>query len=248
MSDYRVLLAADDCNRKPWLHRYTECSYGNPTEQFIFDGRSFSRSSLNYLLGLAMLKKHLNDIKEISVLEVGGGFGTLGEILAAAGFKIWRYIGIDIPPNSFIAEKYLAATLGSSSVAGYTDTLSMREIKLNELPSASALCSWQIQKLVGRVDLFVNFISFQEMEPYVVFNYLSHENRLEAKWVLLQHIREDKNLRSADCSVGVEASTRSEDYIHMLPNYQLIEQNVLPFCFRTVDGFNSELLLFKRRK
>lgn len=248
LADYRVLLAADDGYRKPWLHHFSESSFGNPIEQFTFDRRFFSRSSLNYLLGLAMLKKHLKDIEEINVLEVGGGFGTLGEILAAAGFKRWRYIDIDIPPNSFIAQKYLSAALGSASVAGYADTRSMGEIIIDKLPEISALCSWQIQKLAGHVDLFVNFISFQEMEPYVVSNYLSHGTRLGAKWVLLRNMREGKNLVSADCNVGVESPTTSEDYINMLPDYQLIDRNVLPFGFRTVDGFNSELLLFKRRE
>jgi len=246
LADYRVLLAADDHYRKPWLHHFSESSFGNPIEQFTFEGRFFSRSSLNYLLGLAMLKKHFSDIEEINVLEVGGGFGTLGEILAATGFKRWRYIDIDIPPNSFIAEKYLLAALESASVTGYADTRNMGEIIIDKLPEISALCSWQIQKLVGHVDLFVNFISFQEMEPCVVSNYLAHGTRLGARWVLLRNMREGKNLASADCNVGVESPTTSEDYINMLPDYQLIDRNVLPFGFQTVDGFNSELLLFKR--
>jgi len=32
----------------------------------------------------------------------------------------------------------------------------------------------------------------------------------------------------------------------MLPNYTLIDRNVHPFGFETVDGFHSELMLFKR--
>jgi hypothetical protein len=33
----------------------------------------------------------------------------------------------------------------------------------------------------------------------------------------------------------------------MLTNYDLIERNVHPFGFQTVDGFHSELMLLKRR-
>ena len=239
-----MLSAADNLSRKPYLHHFSESSYGNPVEQFTFDERNFSRSSLNCLLGLFMWKNHVEDLEELNVLEVGGGFGSLGEILASAGFLRWKYI--DIPPNSFIAEKYLSAVLGASNIAGYADTQSIGEIVIDELPIASALCSWQVQKLVAHIDLFVNFISFQEMEPPVASNYLLHVDRLNAKWILLRNLREGKQLLSADCSVGVKTPTKSKDYIQMLPDYRLIEQNVIPFGFQTIDGYNSELLLFKR--
>ena len=93
LSDYRVLLAADDPDRLPALRRFSECSFGTPQEQFAFDGRCFSRSSLNYLLGLAFLKKHLAGELVRTVLEVGGGFDALGEILAAGedgGLALYR--------------------------------------------------------------------------------------------------------------------------------------------------------------
>lgn len=93
LSDYRVLLAADDPDRLQALLRYSECSFGTPQEQFAFDGRRFTRSSLNYLMGLAFLKKHLAGEPVRTVLEVGGCFGTLGEILAAGrdgGLALYR--------------------------------------------------------------------------------------------------------------------------------------------------------------
>jgi len=54
-----------------------------------------------------------------TVLEVGGGFGTLGEILATTGIDDLRYIDIDIPPMSFIAQSYLCDVLGAGNVATY---------------------------------------------------------------------------------------------------------------------------------
>ncbi|NIB31764.1 putative sugar O-methyltransferase [Pseudonocardia sp. MCCB 268] len=46
----------------------------------MFDGRLFSRSSFNYLRGLVLLKRAVPDLDVSTVLEIGGGFGTLGEI------------------------------------------------------------------------------------------------------------------------------------------------------------------------
>ena len=247
LSDYRVLKAADDPGKLPYLHRFSESTAGSPVEHFEFDGRKFSRSSLNYLLGMAFLKKHLNGDVPRTVLEIGGGFGTLGEVLASSGIDGIKYIDIDIPPTSFVAQHYLGEVLGRENVATYAQTAAMATIDIDRLPRASVLCSWQIEKLRGAVDLFVNFISFQEMEPHIVRNYLDHVTRLGARWVLLRNMREGKQVRK-DGSVGVETPTLGDDYLAMLDAYRLVERNVHPFGYQTVDGFNSELLLLRRKE
>lgn len=244
-ADYRVLKASDATHQKPYLHEFSESDFGNPVEQFEFDGHRYSRSSLNYLLGLAMLKQHIDTPSIQTVLEIGGGFGTLGEILVQSGLPDIRYIDVDIPPVQFVAASYLKHVLGSKNVAAYEQT---RNSVLNicNLPKATVLCNWQIEELHGQVDLFVNFISFQEMEPHIVTNYLRHVDRLKSRWILLRNMREGKQKRT-NVSVGVETPILSQDYISMLSNYTLIARNVHPFGYETVDGFNSELLLLERK-
>lgn len=61
LADYRVLLASDNPVKLLYLHTFSESKFGKPYEQFEFGGSLFSRSSLNYLLGLSMLKKYLDD-------------------------------------------------------------------------------------------------------------------------------------------------------------------------------------------
>jgi len=246
LADYRVLVAADEPSRLPHLHNFSESSFGNPIEQFEFSGRRFSRSSLNYLLGLTFLKKHLGSESLQTVLEIGGGFGTLGEILSQSAIKDIRYIDIDIPPTQFVAEQYLANVLGTSKVASFRTTVDSESIAIESLPMATVLCSWQIERLQGKVDLFVNFISFQEMEPPVVDNYLQHVRRLDTRWILLRNMREGKQKKTIEKN-GVEIPIKHEDYLRMLPDYELIESNVHPFGYQTVDGFHSELLLFRKK-
>ena len=245
-SDYRVLLAADRPDVLPYLHTFTESTAGAPIEQFEFDGRKFSRSALNYLLGLAFLKKHLDKECIRTVIEIGGGFGTLGEILSHSGTEGGRYIDLDIPPTSYAAQYYLSTALGSEHVATYAQTRNLSEIDIESLPKAAVLCAWQIEKLRGQVDLFVNFISFQEMEPHIVHNYLGQVERLGTRWVLLRNMREGKQKRKTG-GVGVETPITSEDYQDMLPAYDLVARNVHPYGYKTVDGFHSELMLFKRK-
>jgi len=92
----------------------------------------------------------------------------------------------------------------------------------------------------------VNFISFQEMEPHIVRNYLGHVARLGARWVLLRNLREGKQRRQQGW-LGVDHPILGDDYLAMLPAYELVERNVLPFGYRTVDNFHSELLLLRRK-
>jgi len=93
----------------------------------------------------------------------------------------------------------------------------------------------------------VNFISFQEMEPQIARNYLTHVSRLGTRWILLRNLREGKQRRSSPTTEGVDTPILAEDYIAMLPDYTLVERNVNPFGYRTVDHFHSELLLLKRK-
>lgn len=245
LSDYRALLAADDPKQLPFLNKFSESKFGTPIEQFEFDGCRFSRSSLNYLLGLSLLKKHLNGEVPRTVLEIGGGFGTLGEILIKAEIDGLRYVDIDIPPISFIAQHYLIETFGKEDVTTFAETDKMDSIEIDSLTKATVLCPWQIEKLKGQVDLFVNFISFQEMEPHIVKNYLMHVSRLEAKWILLRNLREGKNRRRGE-ELGVDSPVLGDDYLGMLKEYELVDRNVLPFGYQTVDNFHSELLVLKR--
>ena len=110
------------------------------------------------------------------------------------------------------------------------------------------LCPWQLPKLQGQIDLFVNFISFQEMEPDIVAHYLEQVARLETRYVLLRNLREGKELALADRPLGVRKPTTAADYDRFLPDYELVAANVLPFGYMTVDGYNSELRLYGRKQ
>ena len=74
--------------------------------------------------------------------------------------------------------------------------------------------------------------------------FLSHITRLGTRWILLRNMLEGKQLRRNDL-VGVDAPILSDDYLKMLPAYELVDRNIVPFGYETVDGYHSELLLLK---
>jgi putative sugar O-methyltransferase len=243
LADYRVLMAANKDADAFGLTTFSESNVGNPIEQFDFDGRRYSRSSLNYLLGLSLLKRYADLSKIKTVLEIGGGFGTLGEIIGKAPTEGIRYIDIDIPPINFVADYYLRTCFGSQRVLSGMDPSETNPIHINSLPQISVMCSWQLEYLVGEIDLFVNFISFQEMEPLVVANYIEKVSKLRPKFLLLRNLREGKRKRCGEAS-GVEIPILGSDYQNILSRYRMIASETRIFGYETVDGFHSEISLY----
>jgi len=247
-SDYRVLKASNkDCI--PYTNKVSESKVGSPIEQYTFDDRNFSRSFLNYLLGLNFLKKHVDSSSIKNVMEIGGGFGTLGEILLGDERNDIFYINADIPPVSFVSSYYLKEVFGKENIADYGDLYEEKLLDINILRQkykAVNLCSWQIEKLKGKIDLFVNFISFQEMEPDVVNNYCKYIRELSPKFILLRNIEEGKKMKDENTIYGVETPILGNDYDTFLPEYELVASDSEVFGFKTEDNFNSQLRLYKR--
>lgn len=246
-ADFRVF-AASPANQH--LGAFSESAIGNPAEQFSFDERQYSRSALNYLLGLCFLSRHTDIAAITTVLEIGGGFGTLGEILSqTSGGGEFRYVDLDIPPTCLFAEHYLKHACPEHFGGAVEDYVSGDDpIEIDALSPLSVLPNWAIERLSGSIDLFVNFISFQEMEPHVVQNYLDHVDRLAPKWILLRNLREGKQRRSASNLVGVDEPVLSEFYLEALSKtYDCVDADAQVFGYTTSDNFHSELLVFRRR-
>lgn len=248
-SDYRVLKASNK-DVKPFTDKVSESNIGNPLEQFKFDERKFSRSFLNYLLGLNFLKSHVDTTNIKTVVEIGGGFGTLGEILLGDDRNEIFYINLDIPPVAFVSTYYLQNVFTNKKIADYRmlkdkEILDITSLKLEF--DAINTCSWQIEKLQGKIDLFVNFISFQEMEPEVVYNYCFHIRRLNPELVLLRNIKEGKKKKDEKTQYGVEIPILADDYDTFLPEYELVAVDSTIFGFITEDNFHSQLRVYKRK-
>ncbi|WP_153913940.1 putative sugar O-methyltransferase [Shewanella sp. TC10] len=248
-SDFRVFKASETL-KPPYTEHFSESTIGSPIEQFEFLGQRFSRSSLNYLLALNFLKQHVTDIPINKVLEIGGGFGSLGEILLSDKRNNTFYLNVDIAPTCLFSTYYLQNIFGRDKIADYKMLKSENDFSLTQLASkyqGAVMCPWQLPEVTGELDLFVNSISFQEMEPDIVQNYLEHVARLNCQYVLLRNLREGKQLSTDGSHLGVKKQTKSDDYDRFLPEYQLLATNVHPFGFETIDGFHSELRLYKRK-
>lgn len=248
-SDYRVLKATNK-DIQPFTDKVSESNIGKPLEQFEFDGRKFSRSFLNYLLGLNFLKSKVDTSNIKTVMEIGGGFGTLGEILLGEERNDIFYINLDIPPVVFASTYYLQNVFFNKKIADYgilknEEVLDIEVLKFKY--DAINTCAWQIEKLKGKIDLFVNFISFQEMEPEIVNNYCKYIRELNPEFILLRNIKEGKKKKDENTVYGVENPILADDYDTFFPEYDLVAIDSSILGFKTEDNFHSQLRVYKRK-
>ncbi|MEA1922170.1 MAG: putative sugar O-methyltransferase [Pseudomonadota bacterium] len=247
--DYLTFRRFDNpCNR-PKLDSVCESQVGNPLQQFEFSGNLYSRSFLNYLRGLVYLKSLVDTDTITSVLEIGGGYGTLGEIFLKSDFDRYFYVNVDIPPLAYISTRYLEEVFGKENVAGYDVTKEMDVIDVAEMSKrykAMVLCSWQLPRLQGVFDLFVNYISFQEMEPDVVENYAKHVNRLVKNYILLRNQRYGKQVANKVGDFGVLEPVTREHYLKFFSGFDLVGVDSKTFG-EEKGGFASEVMVLNRQ-
>ena len=73
-----------------------------------------------------------------------------------------------------MAQWYLSKVFKLKKIHSLKKFEKNKVLNINKLGKLNFLCPWHIEKLRGKICLFVNFISFQEMEPEIVNNYLTY--------------------------------------------------------------------------
>jgi len=160
-----------------------ESGIGHPPQHFRLapqQQEAWGRPYLNYLLCLAALSRHV-DKEPTSFLEIGGGFGVLGEIVLARSDTA-RYVNVDIPPLVTVSSYYLTELFGHERVLTYDERVpSTGPI---DVPDSACLPNWRLEDVSGPFDVFVNSYSFQEMEPPVVEHYVDAVCRMGVEYVV----------------------------------------------------------------
>lgn len=240
-ADYRVFLASNK-NSFPDISNSSESLIGNPVEYFSFDNKNLSKSYLYYLLGINFLKNNLSTNRIHNVLELGGGYGTLGEILLKSSPDFF-YLNIDIPPVAAVSSYYLSELFGHDKVFTYDKSQNISEINIEEIKTkyrCAVLCPWQLSKIVGKFELFVNFCSFQEMEPKIVKNYIEYVEKLTTDFVLLRNSKFGKRIADKKNNIGVKQPTTTEMMYKMFETFRLVATDS-DIYGQTGQGVNSEI-------
>lgn len=249
LMDYHIFRAADT-DVAPNLSEVSQSTYGSPAEHFVFEGRTYGAAFLRYLKCLVFLKKKVKAHRVRKVLEIGGGYGVLGEILLKSQGRPYFYLDVDIPPVAYVATNYLQTVFGEAAVADYHVTRDMETIDVDDLQArgyrAAVLCPWQLERVKGSFELFMNSASFQEMEPEVTANYATQVARLVTDFLLLKNSRHGKPM-ATEQSIGVIQPTTRKHYLEAFSDFDLVAMDAATFGI-DYGGFASEVMVFQRKR
>jgi len=213
-------------------------------------GRNVTRSLLNYSRAITLLKKTADTSDLSSALEIGGGYGTLGEILLKARPDDGFFVNVDIPPVAAVSTHYLSEVFGRETVLGYAESREMDSLDLDELRQlyrAVVLCPWQLPSVVGRVDMFANFMSFQEMEPPVVSRYCELVEPLTERFVLLRNSATGKQQVAAG-QLGVLEPVTTDFVVDRFPAFEERARDSFVHGDESPDrSFRSEVVVLERQ-
>ena len=189
-----------------------ESAAGAPPQEFpLLSGSTarWTRPSLNYLLCLAGLSRHV-DAPPRRFLELGGGYGALGEIVLSRDPEA-VYVDLDLPPLLTVASWYLD-TLFGDRVATYESMAAAGPLALD---GSACLPNWRFGDIRGPFDVFVNSFSFQEMEPDVVERYARDVAALDVTWVISLNSRAGKPVQDARNPIGVLTQVTSQGIVEI---------------------------------
>jgi putative sugar O-methyltransferase len=141
-------------------------------------GEAIAQTYVDFLMRFHNFGQHL-DFSEVRVaFEIGGGFGAWPHLLLSMYPNVRKIVYLDIPPMIYVGTQYLKHFFGDA-VIDYRQTKDLEKISFRDDDSREilCLCSWQIEKLDIKADLFWNTASFSEMTPDIVGNYATHVAR-----------------------------------------------------------------------
>ena len=156
----------------PILDSVEDSSVGNPVV-FDLDGRKYSSNLLRRITTVAVMLQCAPEAPRRRILEIGGGYGVMPEILMKLDRgDIDYFVALDIPPIVHIQTQYLKSVF-PGRVMDYRAVRDMPAIRPEDIAgSILVIPPWMLPRLDLDFDLLYNSISFQEMEPAVVENYL----------------------------------------------------------------------------
>lgn len=213
--DFDAARLSWDQERWPFdLNGFGESGVGQPVRHYaLTDSKPrWGKPYLNYLLCLAALSRHVEGAAPTSFLEIGGGFGVLGEILMQRDEHA-RYVNVDIPPLLTVASYYLRSLFGDRVLV--PEPGEFPESGPVEVPASACLPNWRLPDVSGPFDVFVNSFSFQEMEPHVVEHYVGLVAELGVTYVVSLNSRHGKRRATEGTEGGVLDPVTSDRIVAM---------------------------------
>lgn len=142
------------------------------SRQWVLWGRPETSASLHKSLYYSLLSQLVDLSKVSTVLDIGGGFGSLLSTVLTANARMCGYL-VELPRLCFVAEYYLRRKLG--------DVALLHEDVPVDQARVSVVLPWMFDQLTTVPDLAINTQSFQHMAQANQEFYFSNLARLGVK-------------------------------------------------------------------
>lgn len=189
-----LLLGAQAGPCGAYLDRVGDSLAGNPSLALKHGEHFFTESFFGYFYQFGYIKPFVGDLAGKTVMEIGGGYGGLAEIMLKHD-PAMNYIIVDIPHTAYVSTQYLKAVF-PGQVLDYRD-VEKNGIEFTNGKRIAVICPWQLQKAAGKAEVFLNFQSFQEMSSAIISEYKdfisSHSNTK-----LVIGVKEESHVRAAN--------------------------------------------------
>jgi len=197
------------------LNNVEDSKEGDPYG-FTNNNKFYTVNFLKEMMQIFFIEKHVR-LKNLNVvLEIGAGIG----LKASAFLKInpnLTYIIIDIPPALYLSQQYLISQ--NYKVFTYNDAKKIKSLKEINLRDFNVIClaPWMIDLIFDNsVDIFINVFSFQEMEPYIVENYLNKISRITKNYIYMVNLKKGHFVAEKKKKHGVLKQVTTKNYMNFL--------------------------------
>ncbi|MEY4592786.1 MAG: hypothetical protein RIR18_1681 [Pseudomonadota bacterium] len=157
------------------IHEVASPPIGNPYGYRV-DGHTIIPNSFLNHYRASMLHQLIPLSSEITIAEIGGGFGGLGYSLLQRNDKT-KYLNFDLPENLVVSAYYLGSLFPEKRIYLYDGANDIQE-KLDDY-DIFLLPNFSLAHFDRRtIDIFVNTISFSEMDYASIVEYLRKINEV----------------------------------------------------------------------
>lgn len=217
------------------ISEIVDSGLGNPADKMNIGGKIYTHNFLRFFHRFTVMNSFYSFENINYFLEIGGSYGGQIEVLLKL-YPHMRVYFIEIPPQLYVAERYLNAVF-PGEVVNYQDVRKMDSISRESFNDRKIILMtpWQLERLGDRqAEAFTNQFSFQEMSRDTVETYCKQLQRIVTKAIFLFQIREGHP--------AVSQPVRKEEYIRFLCPRFILEELVEEGVHETVHTGNKMLV------
>ena len=124
---YRHCEMKGQLTRSKSIHSIEANRFGNPSDFFEIEGRTYTMAFLEYYLRYCFANQHIGFTGDEIIVELGSGSGHQVEVLKKL-YPGQTILCFDLPVQLFLCQQYLGEVLGKDQIVPVEETLEWKDL------------------------------------------------------------------------------------------------------------------------